>query len=664
MRGVKRYMINWQKSLKRFVGVFAVATSIGVLNSHPINTHAATVNKLQTMNPKEMKKNQLKVLNTGDDDTTVNAYGGAKFKKKTITENSEITGWPYNQTTGIYTKTYEANKNLHSKNVAQHMGNGGRVYKVTLPKYNPGNSKIVITYANAVKYNGETYDVSLTIRNFSYYPPNLWSTSSVKPDVYVSPNFKNGIWYDGILSAQAVWEIKGINWDKDKKAYISFNSLNGVSYDSNQADSDDVDGKGINSFRNNAFFFRYSSMSMNNYLKATQPNGIKHSDKWYDQTGKFVNWDNGDIAYTYSRGKEKSAIIKYRSKINNLIKGAGNNSTVIGGKPGSIYTNNKSSEDFDTHSVLYDITGKGATQTFTFGSGEGYGNFTITSRTYKYRKLPPKPNPTGTPTLNKTSSKARIHKSGEGYTYTIKGQYPERHYTSERYIKYWHNYTVNVGTNKKPVYQDRSEPIYDTRETNKDDYWTFTDKVPDSLTIESVSTDNINISQNGNTLTASYNYKGMKAKNSQSFTIKIKVKANNLPQPSSDGWQDDGPSQYGMYYIKNQAQTNYQVYSQPGSYKSNPVKVGIERWRATLHHYDFDFNNSGDFSGFNIDWQGDNFQNSTGYTDDLQTQYVYGYENETKPINAINSLTDGQGHTYTPFVQSRTMKFPTLETRF
>ncbi|MCT6859252.1 MAG: hypothetical protein M3Z82_08310, partial [Apilactobacillus sp.] len=358
------------------------------------------------------------------------------------------------------------------------------------------------------------------------------------------------------------------------------------------------------------------------------------------------------------------AIIKYTSKINGLFRGQGSSSTVIGGKPGSIYTNNKSSEDFDTHSVLYDITGKGTTQTFTFGSGEGYGNFTITSRTYKYRKLPPKPNPTGTPTLNKTSSKARIHKSGEGFTYTIKGQYPERHYTSERYIKYWHNYTVNVGTNKKPVYQDRSEPIYDTRETNKDDYWTFTDKVPDSLTIESVSTDNISISQNGNTLTSSYNYQGMKNKNNQTFTIKIKVKANNLPQPSSDGWHDDGPSQYGMYYIKNQAQTNYQVYSQPGSYKSNPVKVGIERWRATLHHYDFDFNNSGDFSGFNIDWQGDNFQNSAGYTDDLKTQYVYGYENETKPINAINSLTDGQGHTYTPFVQSRTMKFPTLETRF
>lgn len=132
-------MINWQKSLKRFVGVFAVATSIGVLNSHPINTHAATVNRLQTMSPNEMKKNQLKVLSTGDDDTTVQGSSNIKIQRKTITENSEITGWPYNQTTGIYTKTYEANKNLHSKNVAQHMGNGGRVYKVTLPKYNPGN---------------------------------------------------------------------------------------------------------------------------------------------------------------------------------------------------------------------------------------------------------------------------------------------------------------------------------------------------------------------------------------------------------------------------------------------------------------------------------------------------------------------------------------------
>lgn len=132
-------MINWQKSAKRLVGIIAVATSIYVLNSHPINTHAATVNKLQTMSPKEMKKNQLKVLNTDDDDTTVTTFGGAKGQKKTITENSEVTGWPYNQSTGIYTKTYEANKNLHSKNVAQHMGNGGRVYKVALPKYNPGN---------------------------------------------------------------------------------------------------------------------------------------------------------------------------------------------------------------------------------------------------------------------------------------------------------------------------------------------------------------------------------------------------------------------------------------------------------------------------------------------------------------------------------------------
>lgn len=125
--------------MKRLIGVVAVTASIGIINNHPINSHAATVNKLQTMSPNEMKKNQLKVLNTSDDDTDVKTYGGAKFQKKTITENSEITGWPYNQATGIYTKTYEANKNLHSKNVAQHMGNGGRVYKVTLPKYNPGN---------------------------------------------------------------------------------------------------------------------------------------------------------------------------------------------------------------------------------------------------------------------------------------------------------------------------------------------------------------------------------------------------------------------------------------------------------------------------------------------------------------------------------------------
>ena len=132
-------MINWQKSIKRFIGVFAVATSIGIINNHSIDTHAASVNKIQTMSPNEMKKNQLKVLSTGDDDTTVTTFGGAKGQKKTVTDTSEVTGWPYNQSTKIYTKTYEANKNLHSHNVLIHMQNGGRVYKVTLPKYNPGN---------------------------------------------------------------------------------------------------------------------------------------------------------------------------------------------------------------------------------------------------------------------------------------------------------------------------------------------------------------------------------------------------------------------------------------------------------------------------------------------------------------------------------------------
>lgn len=621
--------------------------------------NAAGHNTLLPVNNITVGKNYLKLSTEENNLQTIDVNGATK--QRVIVNSNTDTGWPHNSVTGVWNESYDKNKTIHAQNILGHLGS--EVYKITIPKYKSSpEPSIKIRYKDAVKYDGQMYDATLIIDNIQRYTPNLWGISTgktstrTKPDIYVGKSFKDGIWYDGITRARATLAIDGLTWENGKHAYFTFNSLNGEASGTKAADKYDAFDNATQSFYNNAYFFAYASTSRDLWASFTTDSGKKkyvtQNDPHYDMTGKWVNWDNGRKGYVY----DNTGIGTYWSKIQNGY--------VNGGLPDTHYSNDSSSSDYYTHSIMYQVDSGDDGNTnpsFTFGSGQGYGNFKFSTRTFKSPKQKePEPEPK-TRKIEKSTNKMMLSKQNDTYTYTISGSYPERTMEKDWYVK---------STTYERIKEEGQAPYYIPHENwawkpaHSDDYMDVTDNVPEQVSVQSVRGDNINVSNNGNKVTAHADYNDLVNHSKQNYKIYITVKADRLPQPDADGWHDDGPAKHGMYYIYNTAFTDQSVKGINHHYETQRVHVGIERWQGIIHHYDFDSNNGGDFKGFGINWQGDNFQNATNYANkDLATDYVYGYVNDTKPINSKYLGEDRNGGTYQPYVQNGTIKLVSPDVR-
>lgn len=642
--------------------LLGLTTLASVGNSIVANADGA--NTLIPVKEASISHNYFKFDKSKNNLTKIDTKFGAKVKYVTVTNNTD-TGWPNNSATGVWAKTYDENKTQHAARIIGHLGN--KVYKVTIPKYaspdenNPDPTKrkrptITISYKNAIMYDGKSYDADLVITNIQRYPPQLWGISKgplddqTKPDIYFSSSLKDGIWYDGITRASAILHIKGIKWEAGKHAYFTFNSLNGQASGTKAQNANDPVEKSTQSFRTNAYFYKWASADYNRWPGiANGDTIITKNNPNFDMTGKWVNWDNGDYGYVY----DNTGITTYLSKIQNGY--------VNGGNLDSHYSNDSGAPDFYTHSIMFQVDGFGDTQSFTFGSGQGYGNFKFTTRTFgipKRKDEEPKPKSSK---IQKSTNKMHLSKQGDTYTYTISGKYPKRELQKKWYIADTKIRTVKdiAGNDHKIAYDN-----WQWKADHTDDHMDITDNIDKQLSITSIKGDNINASYSGNTVSAHASYNDLIKHSEQEYKIYITVKADKLPQPDANGWHDDGPKQHGMYYIYNQADTTQVLNGTPHNYKTQKVHVGIERWMGIVHHYDFDANNAGDFNGFNIDWQGHNFQDFVNYNNkDLSTDVIYGYVNDKKEIDSKYVGYNSDGGLYQPFVQKGQITFYSPDTK-
>lgn len=596
----------------------------------------------------------------------VQTFNGAKPSETTVT-NDTIVGWPHNSATGVWDDSYPKYTRLHSQNVINHLGSD--VYKISIPKYDTltsnddtsdplvGKSTVVkVSYKDAVIYDGKNYDAVLTISNIQRYPQKYWGISNgplnkqTKPDIFIGKTLNKGIWYDGITRANVKLTIPGIKWESGKHAYFTFNSLNGSASGTEAQDSFDPYETSTQSFLNNASFYQWASASQQRYLDIVKKRLlVTPKTPQFDMTGKWVNWDNGDYGYVYNN----TGITNYFS---NVQQGY-----VNGGGLDTHYSNNKASSDYYTHSIMFQVDGFGKTQSFTFGSGQGYGNFKFSTKIFGEKPhVDEEPKPKSSK-ISKSTNKMHLSKQGDTYTYTISGKYPER-----KLQKKW--YIASVDDKEVKDIAGKTHKIkvdnWKWKADHTDDHMDITDNIDKQLSITSIKGDNINASYSGNTVSAHASYNDLIKHSEQEYKIYITVKADKLPQPDANGWHDDGPKQHGMYYIYNQADTTQVLNGTPHNYKTQKVHVGIERWMGIVHHYDFDANNAGDFNGFNIDWQGHNFQDFVNYNNkDLSTDVIYGYVNDKKEIDSKYVGYNSDGGLYQPFVQKGQITFYSPDTK-
>ena len=600
-------------------------------------------------------------------------------------------GWPYhelNDGRGLWSDTFKDAQYWHDDNIAGHLhagDDGYDLYQATFPKDANGKTAksyvLTINYDNAVEYNGKTYDAQLTIHSIKYYDQDYWADNTdIKPDVWFNNKLSDGVWFDGITSAKATLSVPGLHWVQGRPAFVSFNGLDSVNTTTQnikdiQSKVDKKTGEtldAINSFWNNEYFFQRRAQDYKTFtftsdpLKNKQDNaGQKWLDANWDQTGKWVNWEDGNTGYKYEKGKKTSDVGTYKSKVEGM--------RVTGGLPGKPFRNAKDSGSYFSHSILYYLnnpkdgsaqktdTPNGVGTTFTFGSGEGYGNFTITTKTLSFANHESKEVEYSKGSLKKTvnndtDKSNRLHKQGQTFTYHIKGKLPYRKegWTYESTTE--KNKQVNVGSDADQFTYPLDKITWNKVPTNPTDDITITDDVPQQLTVTSAYSNILKLDINGNHISTHLNYQQLldATKNKQrDYDITINVKADNLPQPNDTGFHDEGPSKNGLYHIKNTAKMTGKVNEQPVDNESS-TDTTIQRRMGVIHHYDFDHANKGDFNGFGINWGSDNFQNKTNYDGSKirDDTYVYGYENDTKTIHADDNIYDNDGAHYNPYVES------------
>lgn len=616
-----------------------------------------------------------------DRSTTAIHFTNFTNRKDELKNNQVSVGWPYHQSAEdgslLWDTKYNNNKTMHDTNIVQHLHvdkDSTQIFRATFPKdastSQAKNYSITINYKDAVVYDGKKYDAKLTINNIKYYDQDYWAgPTNLRPDIWFNNNITDGIWFDGITSAKATLNVLGLSWHNDRPAYVSFNGLDAVNKPNQEIDelqqqyNDDGDQQqnAVNSFWNNEFFFK--RRAQNHY---TFFNSVKSEDwlwsKW-DQTGKWVNWDDGSVGYKYvsQDNKKQSDIDNYYSKVEKM--------KVNGGRAGTTFNNSKSSYNYFSHSIVFKIDNNktqkndGIGTTFTFGSGEGYGNFTITTNTLIFQPHDRK-DPTGdTGSIKKTvnnynDTSNRIHHQNDTFTYHLTGKLPSRT-SGYEYYQDTNDVipTVNLGNASDQYYYTVNIPKWKQHPLNDDDYADIVDNVPDSLKVTSAYSDTLNVKVKGNRVSVHLSYKQLlqyTSNNKQDYDITINVKASNLPQPNDTGFHDDGPNGNGLFHIKNKARMSGQMLGQPFGYDSNETDTTIQRRKGIIHHYDFDHDNKGDFNGFGIDWGNDNFQNKTNYDGSKirDDTYVYGYENDTKNIHADDNIYDNAGAHFLPYVES------------
>lgn len=677
------------------------------------NPKTVSVNTLINGEDVNMPDNTFRVLSGNNltqgisHSSSINVFdvNGSQFANYKI-----LVGSPYNSDTNIFKPRYDEGAYQHDWNILKHLADGVTdkkdaknytIHEADLPSNVKGskaaNLKLRIVYHNAVSYapdptdmdsNGnpkrQKYNVEVTYTNFHYYPRKYWGANGDQPKVFFNDNFGDGIWFEGITRVSANIKIIGLNWNPNSPAYLSVNGQNGLSPNAQRqaVSGNNLADSSFNLF-NNAYIFKHISQDLGTYQRyyaGTVPTDIRNentvkNNSMLDMTGRWSLFNNGRYGYVY----DNTDIGTYYSKVEKT--------QVSGGLPGTPYNNSPGSSDYYTHSIVYRISdafknsihndsdGKFSTVGLTIGSGIGYGNIQYTT------KIPnPQPNVQDSlpvpekGTVHKSVDKTRIHKQGEEFTYKISGYYPKRELEYKYYKDYYNHNVTSGGKNGKKTISYRDFK-YKKQYVGTNDYFNISDDIPSSLSIESINTDNINVNQNGNHISSNNNYQTLLDKTSsknRKYTITIKVKADRLNQPDSTGWHDDGPSQHGMYHIKNTAHVDQrlELYQQNNNIKDYSMKsdsetttTDIQRWQGVLHHYDFDNANKGDFSGFDINWQGDNFENNKNYNGKnlRDDQVFYGYEGDTKSIAADNSLRNDQGNKYNPYVQSGTVLFKSTD---
>ena len=709
--------MNVFKNITKFGLIAASFATIGYstqnIKSHAVANPNVLISGEDVTMPNNMfsvaDKNNLTGSISKSKSISISDVNGSKFDKYKV-----IVGSPFNQDSKVDQSRYEQGRVQHDWNILKHLANGATgsdtkkytIHVADLPENVKGNQatnlKIQITYHDAVRYvpdpsvlnskgkpKSYPYDIQVTYTNFHYYPRKYWGQydngENPHPKIFFNDNFSDGIWFEGLTRVSANIKIIGLNWNSTSPAYLSVNGQNGLSPSAaRQAESgNNLADSSFNLF-NNAYIFKHISKRQslyNNYYAnvfkttITNENTVLNNPN-LDMTGRWSNFNNGKYGYVYG----DTGIGTYYSKIEK--------SKLTGGLPGTPYNNSVNSSNYDTHSIVYRISdanhdsngygtgdNKYSTVNLTIGSGIGYGNIQYTTDIPNPSEV--KKNNLPVPekgTIHKSVDKTRIHKQGEEFTYKISGYYPKRELEYRYDTEKWQHDVWSGGRNakKKISYTDfKFKKVF----VGTNDYFNISDDIPSSLSIESINTDNINVNQNGNHISSNNNYQMLLDKTSsknRKYTITIKVKADRLNQPDSTGWHDDGPSQHGMYHIKNTAHVDQrlELYQQNNNIKDYSMKsdsetttTDIQRWQGVLHHYDFDNANKGDFSGFDINWQGDNFENNKNYNGKnlRDDQVFYGYEGDTKSIAADNSLKNDQGNKYNPYVQSGTVLFKSTD---
>lgn len=339
--------------------------------------------------------------------------------------------------------------------------------------------------------------------------------------------------------------------------------------------------------------------------------------------------------------------------------------------------------------------------------GPGYGSYIDANSGDKIcipndggKNITPPKNYTGSG--NKTVDKNRIYRQGENgetFSYTLSGKLPiydlkkiTRHdrKTKPIYEDYWvdDSYWKNTNTNK--IYYNKPSWILDkyleyhsaghwrtyidhyvhditpssTRIGNKylehkDDYvdpaskndsFTVTDNVPKEVSIQSIQSSvpsGVEVTRSGNTVTLKADQADLVTHSNGSWSLKISVKADNLPQPSASGFNDKFGNT-GDYEIANQATITTYTSNSKTTKTTPKVTTKIQRVTGNIHHYDYDKGGNGDFGFLDEKAFNKNYQLKTNYNGDLQSgnEKVYGYVNDKKTVKVHKDLLKNNRYKY------------------
>lgn len=334
-----------------------------------------------------------------------------------------------------------------------------------------------------------------------------------------------------------------------------------------------------------------------------------HAD---DVTGEWVNYDTLN-----SKGKAETGWVTNPTYIGSYFSKA-ENGYVNGGKKGSPgFEDFIGGWNFEKYGIAYKLVVGQKSHSFRFGSGAGSAWFTQSTHPLG-NPVTPKPDKI---TASKEVDKAEIHKQNEEIIYKIKGKLPHRENTYK--------------------YSDGK-----VRETNTDDYYKVTDTLPNDLTYTEAYT-SVNskryavTSSKGNTITSQFNKSFLNDHTGEDYEIVIRTKANKLPQPGENGWSQS-PQKHGQYSINNIGKIEQKVYGKNDSTNTNKVTTKIKRYEGTVQHYDYDWQEKGNF-GFKKD-----ATNNSGFTKEgtfksgkgnIKTQKVYGYEGDSTSVDILKDKT-------------------------